>query len=78
VAPEAVTNAEFTAALARAVGRPAIVPVPAFALALLLGQMGREVLLASARVRPARLLESGFHFVRPALDDALRAMPEQP
>jgi hypothetical protein len=72
VAPEATTNADFTAALARALRRPALLPIPAFAVRSVLGEMGREALLASARVRPARLLEAGFPFQFPTLDGALR------
>ena len=72
VAPEATTNASFTAALARAIRRPAFLPLPAFAVKALLGEMGREALLASTRVRPARLLEAGFRFRFAELDAALR------
>ena len=70
VAPEAATNAGFTAALARALHRPAFLPVPALFVRAVLGEMGREALLASARVRPARLLEAGFSFRFPDLDAA--------
>jgi hypothetical protein len=72
VSPAAVTNAEFTAALARTLHRPAFLPVPAFAVRLLFGEMGREALLASARVRPARLAEGGFEFRCSTLDEAFR------
>jgi uncharacterized protein len=75
VAPQAVTNAELTRALARAVGRPAILPVPAFLIRMLPGGMGRETLLASERVVPAALLESGFEFERPTLEKALATIP---
>ena len=61
-APNPVTNAEFTTALGKALSRPAIFPVPAFALRLAFGQMADEALLASARVLPERLLGSGFDF----------------
>jgi uncharacterized protein len=71
VAPAAVTNKEFTSMLARVLRRPAFMTVPAFALKLLLGEMG-ESLLASARVRPARLAELGFEFQFPNLEPALR------
>jgi uncharacterized protein len=73
LSPEAVTNARFTAALARALSRPAFLPVPAFAVKLFFGAMGREALLASARVQPARLLERGFMFCLPGLDAALNS-----
>lgn len=72
-APAPVTNAEFTRALAHTLHRPAILPAPAFALRLLLGEMADEALLASARVFPSRLLEAGFRFAHPALQEALAA-----
>lgn len=71
VAPAPVRNAEFTRELARAVRRPAILPVPAFALRLALGEMADELLLSSTRVLPARFLAAGFQFEHPALRDAL-------
>jgi hypothetical protein len=73
VSPNAVTNAEFTRALAREVHRPAVLPVPAFALRLALGQMADEALLASARVAPVKLLSAGFVFAHPTVDQALTA-----
>ena len=72
-APEPVTNAQFTRTLARAVHRPAILPAPAFALRLFLGQMANEALLASERAVPARLLTAGFQFAHATLDEALTA-----
>lgn len=72
VAPQSPTNKEFTASLARALHRPALLPVPALFVQALFGEMGRAALLASARVRPARLLESEFPFLFPELDAALR------
>lgn len=73
-APEAVSNAEFTRALAAAVGRPSVLRVPAFAAKLVPGGMGEEVLLAGARVVPKVLLDSGFQFDWPELRPALKAM----
>ena len=70
-APNPSTNAEFTAALARALRRPAVFPVPAFALRLALGEMADEALLASQRVQPEKLLNAGFRFTHPQLDEAL-------
>jgi hypothetical protein len=70
VSPAAITNAEFTRALAQALRRPAFLPVPAFAVRLLFGEMGREALLASTRARPARLAEHDFEFRFPKLDEA--------
>jgi len=76
VAPKPVTNAEFTETLASVLKRPAIFPVPAFAIKTLFGQMGEEVLLASQRVEPARLVTSGYPFqcseLRKALEDVLK------
>ncbi|MBI1374464.1 MAG: TIGR01777 family protein [Phycisphaera sp.] len=73
VAPHAVTNAEFTKTLGKALGRATILPAPAFALKLALGQMADELLLASARVEPRKLLDAGFTFNHAALDDAMAA-----
>ena len=72
VAPNPVTNAEFAATLGRVLDRPAIVPVPAFALELLYGEMARSTILAGQRVAPNKLLRSGFHFAHPTLEEALR------
>lgn len=74
VAPTPVTNADFARALGAALRRPAILPVPAFALELLFGQMARETLLASQRALPARLTAAGFPFRDPGLSAALRAL----
>ncbi|MDB4878232.1 MAG: hypothetical protein JWM41_4678 [Gemmatimonadetes bacterium] len=73
VGPNPVTNAEFTRTLANVLRRPAALTVPRFALALALGEMADETVLASQRVRPRRLLESGYAFGRPTLEAALRA-----
>lgn len=76
VAPNPVTNAEFTRALAAAVHRPAIFHAPAFALRLAVGQMADEALLASTRVLPARLQHAGFGFQHPTVAEALcRVVP---
>jgi uncharacterized protein len=72
VSPQPVTNAEFTQALGRALGRPTLFAVPAFAARLAFGEMADELLLASARVEPARLKAAGFEFKHPTLDAALR------
>ena len=77
VSPEPITNTGFTEALARKLRRPAVLPIPAFALKLLFGEMGRAALLASARVRPARLLESGFEFRFPQLDAVFKQALDQ-
>jgi len=73
VAPDPVTNAAFTRALGRVLGRPAMLPAPAFALRLALGrEFADQLLLASQRVRPAVLLRTGFVFGDPELEPALR------
>jgi uncharacterized protein (TIGR01777 family) len=74
-APNHVTNAEFTAALAGALSRPGLLLVPATALELVLGkEMAHEMLLFSQRVVPKRLEESGFVWHHPELQGALRAL----
>jgi uncharacterized protein (TIGR01777 family) len=70
-APTPVTNAEFTQVLAAALGRPAFMRAPAFALRLVLGEMADPLLLSSQRVVPARALASGFTFRYPTLAEAL-------
>ncbi len=72
VSPRPVTNREFARTLGRVLGRPAVLPVPAFAVRLVLGEMVNELLLASARVEPDRLLLSGYAFRHPELEGALR------
>ena len=73
-APEPTTNRDFTRILARTLGRPAVLPVPAVALRAVLGEMADYTLLSSARVLPARLVESGYRFEHSHLEPALRAM----
>jgi len=73
VAPNPAANAEFTQTLASILSRPAFLALPAFAVRFLLGEMGEELLLSSARVLPHKLLDSGFVFRYPLLKDALRA-----
>lgn len=72
VAPHPVTNRQFTAALGRVLHRPTILPMPALAARVALGEMADELLLASTRVRPARLEESGYDYRHAELEDALR------
>ena len=71
-APGLVTNAQFTRTLARVLRRPAALPVPAPALRIAFGELADGLLLASQRALPARLEESGFRFVQPELEGALR------
>ena len=73
VAPNPVTNGDFATILGRVLSRPAIVPVPAFALELLYGEMARATLLAGQRVVPKALSAAGFAFETPTLEGALRA-----
>ncbi len=70
----ALTNAEFTRVLGRVLRRPTVVPLPAFAVRLLMGQMGQALLLASTRVEPAVLRERGFAFTDASLDAALERL----
>lgn len=70
-APDAVTNAEFTRAIGLAISRPTLLPLPAFAVKALFGEMGDRLLLQGQNVVPERLLQAGFTFDYPALDDAL-------
>ena len=70
-APEPVTNAEFTTALARALHRPAFAVAPAPLLRILLGELAEEALLASQRALPARLNATGYAFRFPSLTAAL-------
>jgi NAD dependent epimerase/dehydratase family enzyme len=72
VAPNPVTNAEFTATLARVLRRPAVLHVPRFGPKLVLGQFADEMLFVSQRARPARLLATGYRFQFPELEAALR------
>jgi hypothetical protein len=74
VAPHPVTNREFTRALARAVGRWTLPAVPRLALGMLFGEMAMALLLSSARLVPAKLVDAGFPFRYPNLEPALRAL----
>jgi uncharacterized protein (TIGR01777 family) len=72
VAPSAVTNREFTTTLGKVLRRPTWLPLPAFAVRLMFGEMGDALLLASTRVTPARLMASGYTFQYPELEKALQ------
>jgi uncharacterized protein (TIGR01777 family) len=72
VAPRPVTNLEFTKTLGKVISRPTLFPAPAFALRLAFGEMADALLLASMRVEPLRLRETGFMFQYPELEGALR------
>jgi uncharacterized protein len=76
VAPRPVTNIEFTRTLAKALNRPAVLPMPALGVKLAFGEMGEALLLASQRVEPAQLVTSGYPFrfreLQSSLDDNLK------
>jgi uncharacterized protein (TIGR01777 family) len=73
VAPEPITNAEFTKVLGRVLRRPTVFPVPSFLIKAVVGaEMAEEMLLLSQRVVPRRLLDDGFEFKHPTLEEALR------
>jgi uncharacterized protein (TIGR01777 family) len=75
--PSPATNAVFTKALGRALGRPTVFPLPALAVRTLFGEMGEAMLVEGQRGLPKRLLDAGFEFAYPELDDALtRALEE--
>ena len=73
-APNSVTNEQLTKALGQAVGRPTLMPLPAVALRLALGQMAEELLLGGQRVLPKRLLDSGYAFTAPDVEAALQGL----
>jgi uncharacterized protein (TIGR01777 family) len=78
-APQPVTNASFTRTLASVLGRPAVIPVPTFALSLVFGaELVAEALLASQRVLPARLQASGYSFEHSGLAEALCSLLGKP
>lgn len=71
-APNPVTNERFTEALGKVLHRPTIIPVPAFGIKLLFGEMGETLLLEGCRVIPQKLQENGFEFGFPDLENALK------
>lgn len=73
-APHPVTNREFSRALGHGLRRPALVPAPAFALRVLLGEMAESLVLTGQRVIPARALAHGYHFRYPEIDIAMRGI----
>jgi len=77
VAPEAITNEDFTDTLGRVVHRPTMLPVPVFALKVALGELS-QILLEGANVRPQVLEQTGFRFDYPRLEDALQAILTTP
>ena len=73
VAPHPVTNREFGRTLAKVLRRPFLMTLPAAALRVMFGEVADAAMLASTRVRPRRLLDSGFAFDHPHLEEGLRA-----
>jgi uncharacterized protein (TIGR01777 family) len=74
VAPNPVTNAEFTKTLGKTLSRPTIFPIPAFGVRLMFGEMGEALLLGGQRVEPAKLTQAGFSFTSATIDEALRRL----
>ena len=74
VAPEAVTSRDFARALGKHLGRPAVLPAPAFAIKLALGEMAEALLLSSTNVRPMVLEATGYRFKAPTLEEAFRVI----
>ncbi|MHC4268680.1 MAG: TIGR01777 family oxidoreductase [Planctomycetota bacterium] len=71
-APNPVTNKEFTSTLGSVLNRPTVIPMPAFAARLAFGEMANDLLLASTKVAPKKLLESGYSFKYTELENTLR------
>ncbi len=69
--PNPVTNQTFTKSLSKALKRPAIFPLPALVVKLLMGQMGEELLLAGKKVLPRKVLDAGYQFKYGELEKAL-------
>lgn len=73
-APNPATNAEFTKTLGAVLNRPTVLPLPAFAIKLMFGEMGETLLLQGARVLPKRLLDAGYKFQFADLESAMRGV----
>jgi uncharacterized protein (TIGR01777 family) len=74
VAPKPATNADFARTLASVLSRPAIFPLPAFAMKAVFGEMGEELLLASQRVEPLKLISTGYPFRYRELRESLASL----
>ena len=70
-APNPVTNKVFSSTLASVLKRPAFMPMPAFVLKLMLGEMAQELLLSGQRVMPEKILQAGYDFQYAELENAL-------
>ena len=77
VAPNPVTNAEFTKTLGKALSRPTLFPIPAFVVRLLFGEMGEALLLGGQRVAPKELLAHGYQFQYSQLEAALPTLLQE-
>ena len=77
-APNPVTNREFTKTLGKILRRPTFFPVPAFLLRLLFGEMGQQLLLASTRTHPTKLLSAGYTFHDDHFEQALQTLLRDP
>ncbi|CAJ1950908.1 unnamed protein product [Cylindrotheca closterium] len=76
-APSGCTNAEFTSAIGKVLRRPTILPFPSFAVSLLFGEMGEEILLGGTRAQPQKLLDSGFEFAHPTVEEAVQSAVDE-
>ena len=74
VSPNPVSNRQFTSALGRVLHRPAFLPLPAFIIRLIFGEMGDALLLSGARVVPEKLVEAGYSFYDPELAPGFQRM----
>ena len=74
VSPNPVTNNIFSKTLGRILARPTAFPLPAKLIKLVFGEMGKEILLSSTRAIPKKLLQTGYQFTNPILDEALKQM----
>ncbi|MFW8601838.1 DUF1731 domain-containing protein [Desulfobacterota bacterium M19] len=71
VSPEPVTNRQFTKTLGKILHRPTIFPLPAFLAKIIFGEMAEELLLSSTKVKPEKLLKSGYSFMHSTLESGL-------
>jgi len=78
VAPNPITNRQLTKTLGKVLGRPTLLPVPAFGVRLAFGNLADELLLASQRVVPRKLEQRGFRWRFPNLEPALRDLLDRP
>jgi len=76
-APEPCTNSEFTKSFGKVLSRPTIIPLPSFAVSLLFGEMGEEMLLGGVRAIPKKLAESGFKFLHPIIETACQSAVDE-